>query len=1001
MTRHRMASVCGFLIATFAGADASAQPLVLTRQDVASYAGARGITTGDFDRDGWIDVAHANIGRNTVTILLNQGGSAPNFIRAFDVAVGLGPFDLTSADFNRDGFLDLAVANADGHTVSILRGRAAGGFTRNDVAVPPGPRGITTADVNEDGRADLVVTGWNNHTIQVLYGNGSGGFANGPRVSGHAAHPQGVAAADFNRDGHLDFVVAHESAGGLALLTGNGGTAFSAQSIAGIANLNVLTTGDFNRDGRPDVVAASSSGNRVAVYLGTSSGLRFNRSYATGASPRGIVARDINYDGALDVITANRAANNVSVLLGSVAAPGSLQPAVAFAAGGGSRAVVAEDFDRDGRIDLATGNQYAAAATVLWNDTAFDKAAYSFGRLSFGTPSNTSGGSTAIPADFNEDGKLDVVVTPDFLVGQVVHVLITDGPVVVLDQPQFYSGKAVGDLNNDGHADVLIIRSFSSFLLWPYLGDGRGGFTRAPETSFPVSMRELTMGDLNADGRLDIAFVGYDPSAGSYFVQVVLGRGDGTFVLGSRIMTSSDYTSAPTLADVNRDGKVDVAVFVLGTLTVFHGDGTGKLQFGSGSTLSFYHLQQIVLADLNHDGFLDAAIGEQGRVRVSLGYAGGFSAPSIIEIQGYGNSGNVAVADINLDGKLDIIGATGYILRGRGDGTFEPQEAFDFDASFIEIADFTRDGLPDIIMPTSNGAYDVIVNKRNSLNHVPTVDAGPDVTFEYADQFQEYAPSIVAVGTDGDLHRLTYQWRDQDGNAVGFGEGRWLTIQGFMHGTYTFTVTVRDGRGGTATDSVRVTITPTKEIVVWSASGFYNGTFAEVPDSTAAGGERGYDRNLGRPKVTAPSPNPTNRIFLGFIADPTQTYKLWVRLKAEGNHWSNDSVWVQFTGSTDTQGNARYRSGTTSGLAVNLEECLGCGVSGWGWEDDGWGAANRNGVLLRFPSGGHQSIVIQTREDGVSIDQVVLSSEKYLTTRPGAAKNDTTILKWTYWQEEG
>ena len=82
-------------------------------------------------------------------------------------------------------------------------------------------------------------------------------------------------------------------------------------------------------------------------------------------------------------------------------------------------------------------------------------------------------------------------------------------------------------------------------------------------------------------------------------------------------------------------------------------------------------------------------------------------------------------------------------------------------------------------------------------------------------------------------------------------------------------------------------------------------------------------------------------------------------------------------------------------LAVNLEECLGCGVSGWGWEDDGWGAANKNGVLLRFPQNSDrdpQGILIQTREDGVSIDQIVLSSETYLTQRPGAAKNDTTIL---------
>ena len=121
-----------------------------------------------------------------------------------------------------------------------------------------------------------------------------------------------------------------------------------------------------------------------------------------------------------------------------------------------------------------------------------------------------------------------------------------------------------------------------------------------------------------------------------------------------------------------------------------------------------------------------------------------------------------------------------------------------------------------------------------------------------------------------------------------------------------------------------------------------------------------------------------------------------MRLKAEKNNWANDSVWVQFSGSADPTGTPAYRAGTSSGLAVSLEECVSCGVSGWGWADDGWGAVNTNGVRLRFPEGGLQYIQIQTREDGVSIDQVVLSAEKYLTARPGAAKNDTTILKRTF-----
>jgi hypothetical protein len=112
-------------------------------------------------------------------------------------------------------------------------------------------------------------------------------------------------------------------------------------------------------------------------------------------------------------------------------------------------------------------------------------------------------------------------------------------------------------------------------------------------------------------------------------------------------------------------------------------------------------------------------------------------------------------------------------------------------------------------------------------------------------------------------------------------------------------------------------------------------------------------------------------------------------------------VWVQFSGAAGSAGTPAYGIGTAAALPVNLEECSGCGLSGWGWEDDGWGAVDQHGTTLRFPAGGRQRLRIQTREDGVAIDQIVLSSDKYKTARPGTAKNDTVILQptgpWLGW----
>src|SRR6185436_8304020 len=204
------------------------------------------------------------------------------------------------------------------------------------------------------------------------------------------------------------------------------------------------------------------------------------------------------------------------------------------------------------------------------------------------------------------------------------------------------------------------------------------------------------------------------------------------------------------------------------------------------------------------------------------------------------------------------------------------------------------------------------------------------------------------------------------------------------------------------TDSFTLIIDPFKETVLLPAQdAVLYGAWQVTHDPTASSYEQAvHHADAGAAKVTTPLAQPTDYFEMGFVADPTQEYKLWIRLKADGDSWSNDSVYVQCSGAKDAAGNPIYQIGTTSALAVNLEECSGCGVSGWGWEDDGWGAVNVNGTTLRFPEGGAQTIRIQTREDGVSVDAVVLSAQTYKSTRPGSAKNDTTILPhrgpWVY-----
>jgi hypothetical protein len=163
-------------------------------------------------------------------------------------------------------------------------------------------------------------------------------------------------------------------------------------------------------------------------------------------------------------------------------------------------------------------------------------------------------------------------------------------------------------------------------------------------------------------------------------------------------------------------------------------------------------------------------------------------------------------------------------------------------------------------------------------------------------------------------------------------------------------------------------------------------------DATAAGGTRAWNPDAGGAKIVTAAAAPASFIELTFTADAGRPYRLWIRGKAQGDRWSNDSAHVQFSGSVDANGTPVYRIGTTSSTEFNLESCSGCGLAGWGWEDNGWGQGVL-GPVVYFATTGTQRIRLQTREDGLSFDQVVLSSEQYLTRPPGPAKHDTTILQ--------
>jgi len=191
---------------------------------------------------------------------------------------------------------------------------------------------------------------------------------------------------------------------------------------------------------------------------------------------------------------------------------------------------------------------------------------------------------------------------------------------------------------------------------------------------------------------------------------------------------------------------------------------------------------------------------------------------------------------------------------------------------------------------------------------------------------------------------------------------------------------------------VSVRTSSAQEVVLYASQAPVKvGNWYAVSDSTAAGGARISNPDFGAAKIYTPSANPADYFEMSFSASAGRPYRLWIRGRTLNNSPYNDSLYAQFSGSVDSGGNAVYRIGTTSAADINLEDCLGCGLSGWGWQDNGWGI----GVLgpqIYFQSTGTQTIRIQVREDGLSIDQIVLSPANYLYSAPGSVRNDSTIL---------
>jgi hypothetical protein len=682
------------------------QPAVITSTTAAC---CDPIWVGDMNNDGKDDIVMGHAATSTspasVEVFLSNGDGT--FTSQGKTTVTNAIIWLTLRDVNNDGNLDVVVADsASPGNIWTYLGNGNGTLQQPTSVVFPGQLAagstdpfnpVAFGDFNGDGILDFAGADATTNQIMVYFGRPSGPYNAGtPLTTSNSVYDSCyVASSDLRNDGRQDIVSANCTDDTITIFLNNGNGTFRAgvyypESSATYTGASpvALSIADVNGDGINDIVATNFLSSDVSVFLGNGDGTVRTPTvgYIVGGSPRTpALIGDFNNDGKNDLIVPDREFNFVYL---EGYGDGTFRSAMNFYSlrGNGYQpnavSIATGDFNGDGYPDFVVGNGNGPSTTGVTVFLSNPDGSLQPG-VSYASTTTNFELEYVVVGDFNGDGKPDIAAA-DFHNG-VVQIFSGNGNGTFEAGPTYATdstaganalGLATADFNGDGKLDLAVINNHgtSSANIGVLLNNGKGGFDKV--VNYPLSKlaTQITAASLRGDGKMDLVVPLYGTSATpGTAVAILLGNGNGTFQHETDLQLGSGSSAfnnpyAVAVGDINGDGKPDLAVTIQDQINfnqgiavaLGNGDGTFQTPTLLASTLQNPALDvplpaAVQMIDLNHDGHLDLVYTNSEFSTVGVMYGkgnGSFYDP--VEFATGRAAYDLALADVNQDGAIDV-----------------------------------------------------------------------------------------------------------------------------------------------------------------------------------------------------------------------------------------------------------------------------------------------------------------------------------------------------------